>query len=106
MVLFYGGNSIVPSLLPFFIATEALSSSGIIEILGKKLNKFMKPIFNVPGEGAFPFVMGIITGYPVGAKIVSNLKENGIFEKYKLANHDVGIYSWWPHLCNWTNHDR
>ncbi len=38
----------------------------------------MKPIFNVPGEGAFPFIMGIITGYPVGAKIVSNLKSNGI----------------------------
>ena len=78
MVLFYGGNNIVPTLLPFFIATELLCSTGIIEILGNKLNKFMKPIFNVPGEGAFPFIMGIITGYPVGAKIVASLKENGL----------------------------
>ena len=71
-------NSVVPSLLPFFIATEVLMSTNIIEVLGNKLNKFMKPIFNVPGEGAFPFIMGIITGYPIGAKIVSNLKENGV----------------------------
>ena len=54
-------NTIVPSLLPFFIATEFLMYTNIIEILGKKLNKFMKPIFNVPGQGAFAFIMGIIT---------------------------------------------
>ena len=35
----------------------------------------MRPIFNVPGEGAFALIMGIISGYPVGAKIVANLKE-------------------------------
>lgn len=38
----------------------------------------MRPLFNVPGQGAFPLLMGIITGYPVGAKIVSNLKNQGI----------------------------
>lgn len=30
------------------------------------------------GEGAFPFIMGIISGYPMGAKIVSNFKKHGI----------------------------
>jgi sporulation integral membrane protein YlbJ len=38
----------------------------------------MRPIFNVPGEGSFPFLMGIISGYPTGAKIVSNFRKNGI----------------------------
>jgi len=41
----------------------------------------MRPIFNVPGEGAFPFIMGIISGYPTGAKIVSNFKEQHICNK-------------------------
>lgn len=72
-------NSVVPSLLPFFIATELLGYTNVISILGKLLNKLMKPLFNVPGEGAFPFIMGIISGYPMGAKIVSNLKSKGIF---------------------------
>jgi len=71
-------NSVVPSLLPFFIATELLGYTNVVSILGKLLNRFMRPIFNVPGEGAFPFVMGIISGYPMGAKIVSNFKSQGI----------------------------
>lgn len=71
-------NSVVPSLLPFFIATELLRYTSVISILGKLLNRFMKPIFNVPGEGAFPFIMGIISGYPMGAKIVSDFKSQGI----------------------------
>ena len=71
-------NSVVPSLLPFFIATELLGYTNIISVLGKLLTKFMKPIFNVPGEGAFPFIMGIVSGYPMGAKIVSDFKSRGV----------------------------
>lgn len=70
--------SVVPSLLPFFIATELLSYTNIASVLGRFLNKFMRPIFNVPGEGSFALIMGIISGYPVGAKIVSNFKKQGI----------------------------
>ncbi len=76
--LFLWAFCVVPSLLPFFIATELLSYTNIVSILGKFLNKFMRPVFNVPGEGAFALIMGIISGYPVGAKIVINLKKQGI----------------------------
>lgn len=74
-------TSVVPALLPFFIACELLTHTDIINLLGKKLNKIMRPIFNVPGEGAFPLIMGIISGYPVGAKIVTNFRKNGICTK-------------------------
>lgn len=74
-------NSVVPSLLPFFIATELLSYTNIVSKIGKLLNKIMKPIFNVPGTGAYAFVMGVISGYPVGAKIVTNFREQGICSK-------------------------
>lgn len=70
-------NSVVPSLFPFFVAVELLSQTNIVYYLSRLLDKFMKPIFNVPGCGAFPFIMGLISGYPVGAKIVSNLYLNG-----------------------------
>lgn len=37
----------------------------------------MSLLFNIPGEGAFAFMMSIASGYPVGAKIVADLrKEN------------------------------
>lgn len=74
-------NSVVPTLFPFFVATELLNHTNFIPILGKYLNKFMRPIFKVPGEGAYAFLMGLISGYPVGAKIVCHLRENGLCTK-------------------------
>lgn len=74
-------NSVLPSLLPFFIATELLGHTNIIFDLGRFFEKIMRPIFNVPGEGAFILIMGIISGYPTGAKIISNFKEQGILNR-------------------------
>lgn len=74
-------NNIVPSLLPFFIATELLSYTNVVTNLGKKLNFIMRPIFNVPGIGSYALIMGLISGYPVGAKIVSNFKDEGLCTK-------------------------
>lgn len=71
-------TAVVPSLLPFFIATELLNYTNIISLLGKVFNKIMRPLFNVPGESAFALIMGILSGYPIGAKIASDLKSQGI----------------------------
>lgn len=69
-------NIVVPSLLPFFIVSEILIGIGFIDLIGKLLEPLMKPIFNLPGVGAFPFSMSIVSGYPMGVKIVSNLRQN------------------------------
>ena len=74
-------NSVIPSLFPFFVATELLMHTNFVRILGRYLNKFMKPLFNVRGEGSFAFIMGLISGYPVGAKIACNYRENNICTK-------------------------
>lgn len=74
-------NSVVPSLFPFFVATELLMHTNVITLFGNLLNQFMKPLFNIRGEGSFAFIMGIISGYPVGAKIASNFRQNNICSK-------------------------
>ena len=71
-------TAVVPSLFPFFVATEMLSYTNVISFLGKWLTPIMRPLFGVPGEASFAFMMGLISGYPVGAKIVSNFMEQGI----------------------------
>ena len=72
---------VVPSLFPFFVITNLLSRTKVVDFVGKLLDKCMRPIFNVPGIGGFAFVMGLISGYPVGAKIVSDFRENGSITK-------------------------
>ncbi len=74
-------NSVLPTLFPFFIATELLCKTNFVQILGKFLNQFMKPVFNVPGESAIAIIMGVISGYPVGAKVVCNLYDHKICSK-------------------------
>lgn len=74
-------NSVVPSLFPFFVATELLMHTNIITLFGNLLNRYMKPFFNIRGEGAFAFIMGIISGYPVGSKIAVNFRQNNICSK-------------------------
>lgn len=72
---------VVPSLFPFFVITNLLSRTKVVSVFGKLLDKFMRPLFNVPGIGGFAFVMGLISGYPVGAKVVSDFRENGLVTK-------------------------
>lgn len=74
-------EKVFPSLFPFFIAADLLSHTNIINILNTILSPIMKPLFNVSGKGAFPFIMGIISGYPTGAKIVSDYRKNNICTK-------------------------
>ena len=70
-------NNVVPSLLPFFICIDLLKVTPFVEIIGKLLTPIMRPLFNVPGAGAFALSMGWLSGYPTGAKITSELYQEG-----------------------------
>lgn len=74
-------TSVVPSLFPFFVATELLMHTNIVNFLGRMLNRFMRPIFNIDGKGSFGFIMGLISGYPMGAKIACEFRKNDICSK-------------------------
>ena len=74
-------TKILPSLFPFFVATELLCKTNFTHILGKFLNNFLKPIFNVPGQSSLAIILGTISGYPIGAKVVCNLKKEKIISK-------------------------
>jgi sporulation integral membrane protein YlbJ len=72
---------VVPALLPFFIGSEIMNSTGFARIFGILLEPVMKPLFNVPGSASFALVMGVSSGYPVGAKITSDLKNRGLLSR-------------------------
>ena len=75
LVLFWQG--IIPSLFPFFVASDLLCKTKLIPICKKIFGKFMKPIFKMPGDAIVAIIIGTLSGYPVGAKIVCNLYEKG-----------------------------
>ncbi len=72
---------VVPSLLPFFIASGIMNATGFTNASGILLEPVMRPFFNVPGCSSFALALGVTSGYPVGAKITSDLRKSGALTK-------------------------
>lgn len=67
-------NNVLPSLLPFIIATNILTGMGFVRFLGTLLSPVMVPLFHAPGAGGFALITGLTSGYPMGAKVVAQLR--------------------------------
>lgn len=72
---------IIPTLFPFFVCSGILIYSGFCEVLAKMFRFCMKPLFGVSPSGASAFVLGIISGYPLGAVTAGELYENNYISK-------------------------
>ncbi len=69
---------VFPALLPFFILCDVLMGLGVVHYIGALLEPLMRPLFDVPGVGAFAFAMGLASGYPIGARITARLRREGM----------------------------
>lgn len=79
LLLWYTAN--VPSLLPFMITVNILMGLKAVEFFGILFEPFMAPLFNVNGNGSFPFIAGMTSGYPMGAKITSKLRQENLVSR-------------------------
>lgn len=70
-------TTVVPSLLPFFMAAELLVALGGAELAGRRLSPLMGPLFALPGEAALAVVMGYCSGFPTGAAVAAALRRQG-----------------------------
>lgn len=64
---------LIPSLFPFFVLSSLLISTGLAGLCARPLESFMRPLFGVGGAGAAALSLGLIGGYPVGARTVAQL---------------------------------
>jgi sporulation integral membrane protein YlbJ len=72
---------VFPSLLPFFILSDVLLSTGMVHYLGVYFEPLMRPLFNVPGVGSFVFSMGLAAGYPMDAVLTAKFRRQGLCTK-------------------------
>lgn len=73
--------AVLPSLLPFFFFTTLLAKIGATERMARTLKKPCERFFGTSGYAAYAFLMSILSGYPVGAKIIGDLGENGLIDE-------------------------
>lgn len=74
-------DTVFPALFPFIVGSNLLISLGFVELVGILLQPIMYPLFGVQGCGSFALVMGMTSGYPIGAKITASLRENSLISK-------------------------
>lgn len=78
-------NNIFPSLFPFFVLSAILVNFGFIELVGELFKPLMYKLFKVKGEGAFVFIMSMISGFPSNAKYVRELYEQNIINENEAS---------------------
>ena len=70
------GTVILPALFPFFVLTSLAVSLGLPRLMSRVLEPVMKPLFRLSGSCAAPLALGLIGGYPVGAKAALTLYQS------------------------------
>lgn len=68
---------LIPSLFPAMVISSLFIASGAAFRLGKRAEKLMRLLFDLPGEAASPLLLGLIGGYPIGAKSTLSLYASG-----------------------------
>lgn len=74
-------NIAIPSLFPFFVISALFITLGYAGYLSRFFSPVMRSAFNVSGAGAAAVILGIISGYPVGAASCVSLYKSGQISK-------------------------
>ena len=74
-------TTVLPALFPFFVLSSLLVQSRVPRLLSRALAGFMHPLFGVSGAGASALILGLLGGYPVGARTVAELYARGEVEQ-------------------------
>lgn len=68
---------VLPAIFPFLLYSRFLTKLGIVDLISKAISPITKFLFNTDGISAYVYVVSVISGYPVGAKLISDLYADG-----------------------------
>lgn len=82
--IYFCAEVLVPSTFPFMIISVFIAESGLAEKIGKLSGNICPKVFGVSKNLSAVIIMSMIGGYPVGARGISALAENG-----KISRNDA-----------------
>lgn len=81
--------AVLPGLFPFMFLVKLLTEIGFIFQITSKLDKFSYKIFGTPGVSIYAFLMSIISGYPIGAKIIADLYQKRLITQKEAQKMSI-----------------
>jgi len=73
--------NVLQALLPFMAASFILLETGVVRLISYFFAPLTRFLFDAPGESAYVFIASALSGYPVGAKLTSELFTKGRITK-------------------------
>ena len=70
-------TSVIPALFPFFAVSSLLVALGAAEAAGRALARPFGRLFRCGGAGCAALLLGLVGGYPVGARTAAELVRRG-----------------------------
>ena len=70
-------RSVVPALFPFLVLSGLFVNLGCADVPARLLGSVMQRLFGCSGSGASAFFLGILGGYPLGARTIGELYRTG-----------------------------
>lgn len=70
-------TAVIPSLFPFIFLSDFFVRSGLCSIVGRYIAPVTEFVFRLPGIAGCAVLMSLIGGYPVGARMIAQLIEDG-----------------------------
>lgn len=77
--------NVLPALFPFFFLTKLLTYTGNVSFITDIMKKPVNKLFKLPAHFSYIFFMSILSGYPVGAKLVSETTQGNKSAVTRLA---------------------
>lgn len=72
-------TKVLPSLFPFFIITRIIVS--LVSMKPNKVDKLMNKVYHTPSMSSVIFFLSLLSGYPMGAKLICTAYENSQMDK-------------------------
>jgi len=77
-------GAVIPALFPFMVISELIVSSGVGLRVSSLFAKPMHRLFGVSEAGAAAYILGLVCGFPIGAKTAVSLYDQGSITKREL----------------------
>lgn len=81
--------TVLPALFPFFFFSKILTSLDVASSMEKALKKPLKKLFNSPPVAGYILIISLLSGYPIGAKLIADCYNMGIISKSEAKNISV-----------------
>ncbi len=78
-------RAVIPALFPFMVISELIVKSGVGLRISRLFARPMRYLFGVSEAGACAYILGLVCGFPIGAKTAASMYDQGCITKSELV---------------------